>query len=74
MLGLGAQADGIFPGANEITQRLILGRRDADRGEFARPMQPRQRLAIATIGLDPIPAPLGHAGRIDDYAVFTLRR
>ena len=72
MFGLGAQADGIFPRADEIAQRFVVGRRDVDRGELAGAMQPGERVAIAPIGLDPIAAALRHARGIDDLAVLPL--
>ena len=72
MLGLGAQADGVFARAHEIPQGFIVGRRNVDRRELAGAMQPGQRVAIPAIRLDPIAAPLRHARRIDDDAVFTL--
>ncbi len=72
MLGLRAQADGVFARAHEIAQRFIIGRRDVDRRELAGAMQPGQGVAVAPIGLDPIAAPFRHARRIDDDAVLPL--
>jgi hypothetical protein len=36
-------------------------------------MEPGEGVAIAPVGLDAIAASLGHARRIDDHAVLTLR-
>ena len=72
MLGLRAQADPILARAHEVAQRFIVGRRNADRRELARPMQPGQGVAIPPIGLDPIAAPLRHARGIDHDAVLAL--
>ncbi len=70
MFGLRAQSDRIFPRADEIAQRFVVGGRNVDRGEFAGPMQPGQGVTIAPIGLDPIPAAFRHARGIHDDAVF----
>ena len=74
MLGLGAQADGVFARAHAITHGFIIGRWDIDRRAFAGAVQSGQGVAIAPIGRDPIAAPFGQARRIDDRAVFALRR
>lgn len=47
MLGLATEADRVFARADELAEGLIVGDRNADRGEFAGAMQPGQRVPIA---------------------------
>ena len=70
MEALAAEAD--VACAYQIAERLIVIRWDVDRGELAGAMEPRERVAVAAIRLDPVAAAFRHAGRIDHDAVLAL--
>ncbi len=54
---------------DEITQRLMLGRRDEDLRQEPRRVKPRKPPSVTLIGLDSVSRARGHQSRSDDHAV-----
>jgi len=64
----------IQTGTHQIAHRLVPGICNPDRGQLARPMQPRQTGGIPPIRLDPVARPLGDQRRRHDNAAVPTRR
>ena len=66
--GLEGDASGVA-GATQITEGLVFDPGDVDRAQIAGAQEARELDGISSVGLDPIPGPLGDQGRCDDLAL-----
>ena len=72
MLAFAAQVVGCgFPSPDQIADSLVDHVRHPHSGQFARPMQPRQRDRVPPVRLDPLARPLRDQGRRNNHAVVT---
>ena len=62
----------VFTRADQISHRFVRVVGHIDRAELAGAMKPREREAVAAIGLHPIPAPLRGHRRTDDDALLAV--